>query len=79
MKKLQVLFPEGMMRRLRELSEREDRPMSEIVRRATEQWLESQPAGPAWDGPVPVFDLGLRVDDPDLLKELIHVREEEEP
>ena len=79
MKKLQVLFPEGMMRRLRELAEREDRPMSEIVRRATEDWLESQPAGPAWEGSLPVFDLGIRVDDPERLKEMIYVREEEVP
>lgn len=78
MKKLQVLFPEGMMRRLREVAAREDRPMSEIVRRATEEWLESQPTGPAWEGEVPVFDLGVRVKDPDTLKELIYIRDEEE-
>jgi len=79
MQKLQVLFPEGVMRRLREAAAREDRAMSEIVRRATEDWLESQPAGPAWDGPLPVFDLGIRMGDPERLKELIYLREEEGP
>lgn len=78
MKKLQVLFPEGTMRRLKETAEREDRPMSEIVRRATEDWLDSQPAGPPWEGAIPVYDLGIRVIDPEELKELLYVREEGE-
>lgn len=77
MEKLQVLFPVGSMRKLREIAKREDRPMSEIVRSATEDWLNSQPAGPAWSGPVPTFDLGIRITDPELLKELLYVREEE--
>jgi len=38
--KIQILFPEPDMRRLRELARREDRPVSEIVRRATEAWIE---------------------------------------
>ncbi len=77
MKKLQVLFPEGTMRRLREVAELEDRPMSELVRRATEDWLDSRPPGPAWEGPVPVYRLGIRVSDPEALRELSYVREEE--
>jgi hypothetical protein len=72
LEKLQVLFPVGSMRRLRELAKREDRPMSEIVRSATEDWLNSQPAGPAWIGPVPTFDLGIRITDPETLKELLY-------
>ncbi len=52
--------------------------MSEIVRRATEKWLNSQPAGPPWEGPVPVYDLGIRVIDPEEFKELLYVREEAE-
>ena len=65
------------MRRLREIAKREDRPMSEIVRSATEDWLNSQPAGPAWSGSVPTFDLGIQVTDPKVFKELLYVREEE--
>ena len=76
MEKLQVLFPVDSMRRLREMAKREDRPMSEIVRSATEDWLNSQPAGPAWSGPVPTFDLGIQETDPELLKHLIYLREE---
>ncbi|MCX6880050.1 MAG: hypothetical protein NTW21_40545 [Verrucomicrobia bacterium] len=77
MQKLQILFPAGSVRKLREIAKREDRPMSEIVRTATEAWLNSQPSGPTWSGPVPTFDLGLEVSDPELLKELIYVREDE--
>ena len=70
MEKLQVLFPSMSMRRLREVAKREDRPMSEIVRRATEDWLDSQPTGPPPAGPIPVYNLGIRVTDPDALKDL---------
>jgi hypothetical protein len=57
MQKIQILFPEPQMRRLREQSKLEDRPISEIVRRATEAWLTRCPAGapPAGKREVPVF------------------------
>ena len=77
MEKLQVLFPTGSMRKLREIAKREDRPMSEIVRSATEHWLNSQPAGAAWTGAPPTFDLGIQVNAPEILKDLLYVREEE--
>ena len=76
MEKLQVLFPEQSIRRLREVAKAQDRPMSEIVRRATEDWLESRPSGASGDDLIPVFDLGLRITDPETLKELAYVREE---
>ena len=44
MLKIQVLFPEPEMRRLRVLAQREDRSLSELIRRATERWLDSRPA-----------------------------------
>jgi len=77
MEKLQVLFPAGSMRRLREIAKREDRPMSEIVRSATEDWLNSQPTGPASSDAAQTFDLGIKVTDPETLKEILYVREEE--
>jgi len=40
MQKIQILFPDPQMRRLRELARSEDRPVSEVVRRATEAWLD---------------------------------------
>lgn len=77
MEKLQVLFPQDSMRRLREAAKAADRPMSEIVRRVTEEWLDSQPSGAALDPAVPVFNLGLRITDTDTLKDLAYVREDE--
>lgn len=40
MQKIQILFPEPQMKRLRDISKKEDRPISEIIRQATEMWLE---------------------------------------
>jgi hypothetical protein len=77
MEKLQVLFPRDSMRRLREAAKAADRPMSEIVRRVTEDWLDSQPAGGPSDPSVPVFHLGLRITDPETLKDLAYIREDE--
>jgi len=40
MQKIQILFPEPQMSRLRDAAAVEDRPISEVVRRATEAWLD---------------------------------------
>ena len=40
MQKMQILFPEPTLARLRRTARRTDRPVSELVRRATEDWLE---------------------------------------
>ncbi len=40
MEKLQILFPEPQLRRLRLAAQRQDRPVSELVRNAVEQWLD---------------------------------------
>ena len=40
MQKLQVLFPEPLMARMRALAKAEDRPVSELVRRAVERLVE---------------------------------------
>ncbi len=80
MKKIQVLLPEPLMGRLRRRAEWEDRPMSEVIRRATETWLESLPDDPPprERPPVPrTFRLGLRVRDPRRQKEAIYDRESE--
>ena len=37
MQKIQVLLPEPVLRDLREIAAVEDRPLSEVVRRAAEQ------------------------------------------
>jgi hypothetical protein len=40
MQKIQILFPEPVLRRLRELAKKEDRPVSEIVRKAVDAWID---------------------------------------
>lgn len=59
MDKIQILFPEPVMRRLRRVASREDRPVSEIVRRAVDRHLQSLPDGPSdRRAEIPVFDGG---------------------
>ena len=77
MEKLQVLFPRDSMRRLRAAARAADRPMSEIVRRVTEERLDSQPAAPPTDPSIPVFNLGLRITDVATLKDRTYIREDE--
>ena len=43
MQKMQILFPEPLLQRLRGVAEDEDRPASEVVRRAVEKFLEMRP------------------------------------
>jgi len=59
MQKIQILFPDPLMRRLREFAEREDLPVSEVVRRASETWLDRYPETKPSSAPrVPVVSLG---------------------
>lgn len=46
MQKIQILFPDPMMARLRQAAAAEDRPVSEIVRRAVDRMFDQQ-------GPIP--------------------------
>ena len=43
MQKIQVLLPEPVLRDLREIAAVEDRPLSEVVRRAAEQMVRTYP------------------------------------
>ncbi|NDC53194.1 MAG: ribbon-helix-helix protein, CopG family [Planctomycetia bacterium] len=40
MQKLQVLFPDPVVERLRAMARQQDRPVSELVRRAVDRLLE---------------------------------------
>lgn len=46
MQKIQILFPDPVMLRLRRLAKIQDRPVSEIVRRAVEDALARMPETP---------------------------------
>lgn len=39
MEKMQILFPEPQLKRLRDLARSQDRPVSELVRAAVDAWL----------------------------------------
>ena len=62
MQKLQILFPDPLMDALRKLARIEDRPVSEIVRRAVDRDLEQRSGllfrGPGTAPAFPVFDGG---------------------
>ncbi len=58
MQKLQILFPDPLMERMRRVAKRIDLPVSEIVRRATEGWLDRMPEAPAVTPRVPTVDAG---------------------
>jgi phage gpG-like protein len=47
MQKIQILFPNPLMGRVRAVAAEEDRPVSEIIRRAVERFLEMKPKKPA--------------------------------
>lgn len=55
MQKIQVLFPDPDMARLRAAAKRQDRPVSEVIRRAVEEHLNSLPPGDTVPEPVSSF------------------------
>lgn len=58
MQKIQILFPDPIMRKLKELAIAEDRPISEIVRRAVERLLQQSPAPASSSRKFPTFHGG---------------------
>lgn len=58
MQKIQILFPDPLMKRMRSLAAQIDLPVSEIVRRATERWLDRIPEAPRHSLKVPTVDAG---------------------
>lgn len=76
MQKLQILFPDPLMDALRKLARIEDRPVSEIVRRAVDRDLEQRAgllkkqAGPATG--FPTFDGGKVLVKASRMKAVIH-------
>jgi hypothetical protein len=53
--KIQILFPEPVMARLRRVAKAQDRPVSEIVRRAVEDTLAKNPELTASERRIPSF------------------------
>jgi Ribbon-helix-helix protein, copG family len=55
MQKIQVLFPDPVMARLRRLARLQDRPVSEIIRRAVEESLARSPEPKSTQCRIPSF------------------------
>lgn len=74
MKKIQVLFPEPMLERLKTIAEADDRPLSEVVRRSVEFWLERVPSPDkrAEKKKFPFFDGGEVLVDSKRMREVIY-------
>jgi uncharacterized protein (DUF934 family) len=73
MQKIQILFPDPVMERLRAVARHQDRPVSDVVRRAVDRLLEQIPAVPP-KKPVkfPTFRGGGVLVDADQLRDRLH-------
>jgi hypothetical protein len=58
MQKIQVLFPDPVMTRLRRMARLQDRPVSELIRRAVEESLSRSPEPKAAQRRIPSFKGG---------------------
>jgi len=80
MQKIQILFPEPVMERLRVIARQQDRPVSELVRRAVDRLLEQMPAlPPKQPARFPTFHGGGVLVDADRLKDVLHGWDDEAP
>jgi metal-responsive CopG/Arc/MetJ family transcriptional regulator len=76
MQKIQILFPDPMMRKLREAAEAEDRPVSEVVRRAVEHALRQKARRPRPAKQFPTFHGGQIQVSADAMKQEIYADDE---
>jgi hypothetical protein len=72
MQKIQILFPNPLMVRVRAVAEEEDRPVSEIIRRAVERFLEMRPEKPNQLPRLPTFRGGRILLSAENLKEVLY-------
>jgi hypothetical protein len=78
MQKIQILFPDPVMERLRAVARQQDRPVSELVRRAVDRLLEQAPVlPPKQPGRFPTFHGGGVLVDADRLRDVVHGFEDE--
>lgn len=78
MQKIQILFPDPVMERLRAVAREQDRPVSELVRRAVDRLLEQlPPSPPKQPARFPTFHGGGVLVTADRLKEILHGPDDE--
>ena len=79
MQKIQILFPDPVMERLRAVARQQDRPVSELVRRAVDRLLEQVPSlPPKQPARFPTFHGGGVLVDAGHLKDVLHAQDQEE-
>lgn len=69
---MQILFPDPLMGRLRAVATEEDRPVSEVIRRAVERFLEMRSEKPLQHRPLPTFRGGKILVSAEHLKEALY-------
>lgn len=72
MQKIQILFPNPLMRKLRAAASEEDRPVSELIRRAVEMFLEMKPEKPRQHQELPTFRGGQILVSAENLKDVLY-------
>lgn len=72
MQKMQVLFPEPLMNRMRRVAKRLDIPVSEVVRRAAENWLDHFPEKEPARTSVPTVNAGRCLASAEEMRDLIY-------
>jgi metal-responsive CopG/Arc/MetJ family transcriptional regulator len=72
MQKMQILFPDPLMGKLRAVAAEEDRPVSELIRRAVEKFLEMKPAKMRPSKELPTFRGGKILVSAENLKDAIY-------
>jgi len=78
MQKIQILFPDPVMERLRAVARPQDRPVSDLVRRAVDRLLEQLPAvPPKQPARFPTFHGGGVLVDAVHLKDVLHGQDQE--
>ncbi len=77
MKKIQILYPDPQMEALRRVARELDRPISEIIREATAEWMKrwAPAAGSEVREAPPVYSAGTILVKPEHLREASHARE----
>ena len=79
MQKVQVLFPDPVIERFLAVALAQDRPVSELVRRAVDRMLEQCPVLPPSKPPrFPTFHGGDVLVAPDRLREAIHETQDDD-
>jgi Arc/MetJ-type ribon-helix-helix transcriptional regulator len=72
MQKIQILFPSPLLDRLRAVATEEDRPVSEVIRRAVERFLETRPEKSHQHRSLPTFRGGKILVPAERLKDAIY-------